>query len=308
MAPRVGIGMTLYNNAAYLPETLESFLSQTYGDFNLVLLDDCSSDQTEKVARDYASRDKRIVYYRNDKREGLVNSWRKVFLLCQGQSQLDYFSWASDHDVWHPEWLACLLADLNEHRQAVLAYPLTQGIDERGKFYEKPSFTFDTFGVSDRRKRFIAVCSMRGNAGNMVYGLFRADALAQTGVFCHVLVPDRFLLAELSLYGEFKQIQKVLWYRRFRKKVTLRRQRINLFSKPPFYTYFPWWLTHAATLLWRLTVRPTSDVGVSRLEGICLAWLLMTIGAYRQFNKSQRKVLSKVKRVFDAGVNVVSKM
>ena len=47
----VVLGMTLYNNARYLPEALESLLAQTHADFTIILLDDASVDHTESVAR-----------------------------------------------------------------------------------------------------------------------------------------------------------------------------------------------------------------------------------------------------------------
>jgi glycosyltransferase involved in cell wall biosynthesis len=56
--------MTLYNNARHLPEAIESLLAQTHGNFTLILLDDASADETESVARGYASRDARVRYFR----------------------------------------------------------------------------------------------------------------------------------------------------------------------------------------------------------------------------------------------------
>ncbi|HEY6362184.1 MAG TPA: putative sugar O-methyltransferase, partial [Vicinamibacterales bacterium] len=58
--PRVVLGMPLHNNAANLPEALDSLLAQSYGQFLLVLLDDASTDATEQVARRYAAQDPRI--------------------------------------------------------------------------------------------------------------------------------------------------------------------------------------------------------------------------------------------------------
>src|SRR5207249_94275 len=95
------------------------------------------------------------------------------------------------------------------------------------------------------------------SAGNMVYGLYRADAIARCGVFRPVLLPDRLLLLELALIGEFVQIPETLWYRRFARKVTLKRQRASLFARhPPLYTRVPWWLVHAAVLARRGKIAP----------------------------------------------------
>ena len=70
------------------------------------------------------------------------------------------------------------------------------------------------------RRLVLAVESM--SAGNMVYVLYRADALARAGVFRSVLAPDRLLLTELALQGQFVQVPDVLWYRRFTPEVSTR--------------------------------------------------------------------------------------
>ena len=48
------------------------------------------------------------------------------------------------------------------------------------------------------------------SAGNMVYGLYRINALERAGVYRHVLVPDRLLFTELALYGQFRQVPQVM--------------------------------------------------------------------------------------------------
>ena len=57
------------------------------------------------------------------------------------------------------------------------------------------------------------------SAGNMVYGLYRVDVLARAGVYRHILVPDRLLMTELAIYGQFKQVPQVLWFRRIRTNI-----------------------------------------------------------------------------------------
>jgi hypothetical protein len=100
-APLVGIGVTLRNRALYLSESLDSLLAQTHARFQLVLVDDGSTDGTEAIARAYAERDSRVRYVRFPERRGMVAAWRAAFeeATAGGSS---YFAWASDHDRWHP--------------------------------------------------------------------------------------------------------------------------------------------------------------------------------------------------------------
>ena len=123
-APRVVIGAPLYNHAAYLPEALESLLTQTQREFRLVCVDDHSTDATGEVVRSYAAHDSRIVYRRNPKRLGMIDNWRHAFDLAMEDSpDAEFFAWASDHDIWHPRWLQALVDVLEQCPDVVLAYP-----------------------------------------------------------------------------------------------------------------------------------------------------------------------------------------
>src|SRR5690349_10699787 len=75
-SPLVGIGVTLRNRAEYLPEALDSLLSQTYSRVQFVLVDDGSTDGTEAIAHAYAARDRRVRYIRFPERRGMVAAWQ----------------------------------------------------------------------------------------------------------------------------------------------------------------------------------------------------------------------------------------
>ena len=62
----ISIAMATYNGAKYIREQLDSILSQTIQDFELVICDDCSSDDTVSILKEYAIKDKRIIVYVNE--------------------------------------------------------------------------------------------------------------------------------------------------------------------------------------------------------------------------------------------------
>lgn len=72
MTPRISILMPCYNNALYVAEAIESMLNQTFTDFELIVLDDCSTDNSREVIESFT--DKRIVYHRNEQNLGLANN------------------------------------------------------------------------------------------------------------------------------------------------------------------------------------------------------------------------------------------
>jgi hypothetical protein len=265
--PRVGIGVTLYNRAAFLEEALDSLLTQTYPNVRFVLVDDGSTDGTEAIARAYAARDSRIRYVRHEERRGMVAAWRSAFEEATAGGA-EYFAWGSDHDRWHPEWLAKLVAELQRDPRAVLAYPLTERMDPEGMPLSKPSKRFDTGGVDDLRARWAAFSrSDAVSAGDMIYGLMRSHTVRAAGVFREVLCPDRLLVAELTLRGSIRQVPEVLWFRRQFTAGSVARQRRTLFppgARPPSVLTPPWF-THARSL-WGTYGRGGGALGLSRID------------------------------------------
>ena len=163
----------------------------------------------------------------------------------------EYFAWWSDHDRWHPEWLATLVETLDRQPEVVLAYPLTQRMDPAGLPLEKPARQFETFGITDVATRWKMLSrSDSVAAGDIVYGLMRVEAMKQAGIFREVLCPDRLLIAEMTLQGQIRQVPEVLWSRRQFSAGSVARQRATLFrpgTKVPSALTAPWYM-HARSL------------------------------------------------------------
>ncbi|MEE2791794.1 MAG: glycosyltransferase family 2 protein [Acidobacteriota bacterium] len=269
--PRVVIGAPLYNHAGDLPETLESLLIQSCPDFRLVCVDDQSTDGTGDIVCEYAKHDSRITYWRNSRRLGMIDNWRQAFDLAMEEVPgVKYFAWASDHDIWHPRWLQTLVEVLDGHPNVVLAYPRNHRIGPDGLSDKKP-WKFETVGLDDLRTRF-RLTMKHMSAGNMIYGLGRADAIRRAGVFRRVLVPDRLLLMELALEGQFRQVPEVLWFRRWYGPIfSLKRQRRAFFPDArPLHAFVPWWIGHAAVLTWALSVHGERRPRIGRVTGLKL--------------------------------------
>ena len=262
MSPRVVIGAPIYGKARWLPAAVDSLLTQTFTDFALVLIDDGSPDESAAIARAYAERDPRVHVLANAQRLGMLGNTNRAFTLpLERFPEAEYVALGSDHDLWSPGWLEALVGLLDAHPEAVLAYPRTRRIDEDGAEYErqKPPWRLDTSGIAAPHERLRA--AFRGMvAGEMIYGLFRADALTRVGGYQPVLVPDRLLLSRLALEGTFVQAPEVLWKRRFRGLAELDRQR-RLFwpDGAPAYARLPWWAQHVAVLARERRFRVAGD-------------------------------------------------
>jgi glycosyltransferase involved in cell wall biosynthesis len=251
--PSTVFGLTAYNGEQHLAEAIESLLTQTREDLTIVVVDDCSIDRTKQIALRYAQLDPRVTYERNERRLGLVGSWRRAFeLACERFPSAPYYAWASDHDVWHPRWLETLAAELDAHPEAVLAYPLGIRIDEFGAEYPTRERPFDTAGASTPLERVRRTGRELTAAGEAIYGLARRAALARCGPYPLVVLADRLQLLRLSVEGEFRQVARRLWYRRYRTGVVMSNSRQRRASFPggaPAFAYVPWWLTHPLLLV-----------------------------------------------------------
>jgi glycosyltransferase involved in cell wall biosynthesis len=241
----------MFEHAPFVEEALRSLLAQSRADLAVVVVDDCSDDGSAEIARALAAEDDRLTYVRNERRLGMILNWRRAYELARERyPHASYFAWGSDHDRWHPEWLERLVAALEERPQAVVAYPLSARLTAAGEERRRSSPpTFSTRDIRSPARRFAATVVV-SPGGSFVYGLYRADVVAEAGVFRRVLAPDRLLLAELALRGEALFVPELLWWRRFQHDVTAVRQRRAFFpgSRAPLWSFAPWWLQHAVAL------------------------------------------------------------
>ena len=289
-SPKVALGMTLYNKAEYLREAIESLLAQTYADFLLVLLDDASTDGTEAIAREYEARDPRVRYFRHAERQAMIATWFDVAGVARRECpSAGYFAWVSDHDRWHPQWLARLVATLDAEPGAVLAYPLTRRLEREGGEIDKRPRLFATPPEADRAERWRQFCRSGIGAGDMVYGLMRFEALRQAGTFRRVLRPDRLLIAELTLIGHIRQVPDVLWFRRNVGSASIERQPETLVragDEPRWFTAPPPFQHGIA--LWRHYVRATPrPLPIGRAAWLAMIARYQVFYAWRTFRKSE---------------------
>ena len=212
--PRVSIGLPVYNGQRFIAETLDSLLAQTFQDFELIICDNASTDQTGHICRSYLSRDNRIRYFRNETNLGAAKNYRRAFQLSVGE----YFRWANCDDLFGPESLARCVEILDREPSVVLVYPKTKLIDQRGDAISEYE---DRLNLQSGRAsdRFIQLFKRLGYV-NVIYGLIRANILRRTGLIRNFIGGDIPLVAELTLYGKFREIPDSLFYRRLHEEAS----------------------------------------------------------------------------------------
>jgi len=221
LSPRISIGMPVYNGGRYLRGALEALLRQTLNDFELILSDNASGDDTELICRETLSRDGRVRYIRQPKQLDLQANFN--FVLAEARAPL--FMWAAHDDLWDPTFLECLVGALEANPRAILAFAQWENVREDGS----PSRDFvpidwgEVFSGSKTRQlaTFALTDGGRTQKGNHVYGVIRTEPLRKVGGMPHAPVSrgggeDIHLLLRLLIEGDFEIVKEVLFHYRTR--------------------------------------------------------------------------------------------
>ncbi len=126
--PLISIVLPVWNGERYLGEALDSIIHQSYGNFELIVVNDCSTDASLSIARSFAARDSRISVVSNELNLKLPASLNKGFSLARGA----YFTWTSDDNRLERDFLKTLLHELLTS-DADLVYSDFNSIDDNGK-------------------------------------------------------------------------------------------------------------------------------------------------------------------------------
>jgi glycosyltransferase involved in cell wall biosynthesis len=116
--PLVSIGLPVFNGGGFLRRALDSLLAQSFTNFELIISDNASTDKTREICEEYAARDARLRYIRQERNLGGLENFN--FVLREAHSR--YFMWAAVDDQWAPEFIQDLLHGLENDRTAVGAF------------------------------------------------------------------------------------------------------------------------------------------------------------------------------------------
>ena len=127
----VSIVLPVYNGERFLSESIDSIIEQTYQNWELIIIDDCSSDSSPDIAKEYVARDSRIKYYRNEHNLKLPRSLNRGFSLAQG----DYLTWTSDDNMYLPEAISRMVSAMDE-QHVEFVFATCHVINENGEIVE----------------------------------------------------------------------------------------------------------------------------------------------------------------------------
>jgi len=120
MMPAVSILVTVYNRERYLADCLDSILASTFANFEIIVVDDASSDGSVEIGESYAARDPRIRFFRNPTNLGDYGNRNRAASLAKG----DYLKYLDADDLIYPHSLAMMVEAMEQFPEAALALSL----------------------------------------------------------------------------------------------------------------------------------------------------------------------------------------
>lgn len=127
--PRVSICLLTYNRAPILGRTIESLLNQTFKDFELLVNDDRSKDDTEQLVAEYVKRDSRVRYFKNPRNLRYSGNQNAAF----HRANTDLIAYVHDGDVYRADMIEKWVEALDRYPSAGFVFNSQQALDERGK-------------------------------------------------------------------------------------------------------------------------------------------------------------------------------
>ena len=213
--PLVSIGMPVYNGERYIQEAIDSLLAQDYPNFELVISDNASTDETPAICRKYAERDHRIKLHCQPQNVGAVKNFETVLNIAQGK----YFMWAAADDRWHPEFIRTLVVELMNNPSSNLAMSACELINESGQLSHTVRFAGkDDPNLKSPHQLLKAATSWGKNKKKLnffIYGLYSSRFLKSAmKQFIDTYIGDRLFVCQLALATRFRYIDYPLYIRR----------------------------------------------------------------------------------------------
>lgn len=223
MTPRVSIGLPVYNGERYLAKSLDSILAQDFGDFELIISDNASTDATQDICETYIRRDRRITYSRLPENLGAARNYNRVVHMSSGE----LFKWAAHDDLICPAFLSrCVDAFKTFRVPPAIVHPKAEFIDQDGLVIRADRDRMHADSNYSFIRAFQTLQAM--NMAAPVFGVFHKDTLKRTRLIGSYVGSDYVLLLEAGLLGKIIQLDgEPLFQRRIHPEMSRQANRAH---------------------------------------------------------------------------------
>jgi glycosyltransferase involved in cell wall biosynthesis len=191
MQKKVSVCIPSYNTELFIGETINSVLASEYQNFEIIIHDDASSDNTPAIVESF--RDSRIRFYKNERNVGPVRNWNLAMTKATGE----YVSLIADDDLYGPFWLMFAVYHLEKNPRIDWVHTAHRIIDAEGKTIEIRS-CFRTTGEIPKNEAFLEVAKHNGLGPGFVA---RRKILEEIGFYDENVGPgaDNYLYLQLAM-------------------------------------------------------------------------------------------------------------
>jgi len=216
----VSIGLPVYNGEEFLARALETLLSQTYRNFEIIISDNSSNDATESICRNYCALDSRIRYIRQINNIGAVENFKFVLSEANG----NFFFWAAHDDYFNENHLATIAKELELNHLAIVAMSGIQREYHDGDIKDIIDFK-GRKSLNDKSAFKLALLMARGRPYHIfIYGLFRTFYLKENFQYLpNIRNSDRLFITSVVLSAPIRSTSAITYFRTVYKKKSVDR-------------------------------------------------------------------------------------
>lgn len=205
----VSIALCTYNGAAYLHQQLDTLVNQTYTNIEIVVVDDCSTDDTYVILADYAAKYPQLKLYQNTTNLGYIKNFEKAISLTRG----DMIALADQDDIWDADKIRLMVEGMGDN---ILLYHDSEFINDQGNLLNKKVSDIRNFYAGNDSRVFLFENCVSGHCM-----LFKRDLLAYLEGFNKIVIHDWWLVYIACSVGNISYIPQVLVkYRQHQKAST----------------------------------------------------------------------------------------
>lgn len=168
----ISIALATYNGSRFLQEQLNSILNQSMVDFEIVVCDDCSTDDTITILQNYARRDSRIRIYQNKFNVGFKKNFEHILTLCKGE----FIAFCDQDDIWESNHLEILYNNIGNN-DCIGANSLI--IDENGISQNKTLLEYWPIHLMPKNEKELFQHELYSNVIQGTASLIRASLINQ---------------------------------------------------------------------------------------------------------------------------------
>lgn len=221
--PTVSLGMPVRNGAATIARAIESVQAQTFEDWELLISDNLSTDETTAICARYAESDHRIRHVPTGRDLAQNENFCEAFRLARGE----YFRWYGDDDWLEPEYLELSLQALGSRPDAVLCTTLQQYHASDGPWEVVDRITelgnVDSNDPVERIRQLFRLFNTGDLRGiDPVYSLVRREVMATTSLMAPYRFGDFIFCCEMAVKGRFVHVPRLLAHRQLAEQISNR--------------------------------------------------------------------------------------